>query len=143
MRGEKKKNLNPLLSFLSSHSLPSNHPALKHDSSVSRCLCSLCPSLLIAFFRCFGPAPSPLSLTAPHVLLMDAAGRVKEEERDERRERENCCDTGTHGGCIKLLGRGNVQCTDVESVQGEKHELAALFTPDTPKLLPILRVLHL
>lgn len=49
--------------------------------------------------------------------------------------REKILVTREHTGLYKAMG-GNVQCTDGESVQGEKkHELAALFTPDTPKLV--------
>lgn len=64
---------------------------------------------------------SPVS--APHVLLKDTAGRVKEEERKGRREGvRKFLGHGNTQGLSPLngaTGRGNVQCTDVECVQGD------------------------
>lgn len=139
---EKKKKpkhlLLSVLSFLSSHSLPSNHLALIHDSSVSRCLWSLLspfPSLLVvAFFHRFGVKSRSLSpVSAPHVLLKGAAGRVKEEERKGRREREreNSCDTGnTRGSVLRTELWG-----EMYNVQEGEWEFAVLSTPGTPKLV--------
>lgn len=98
MRGERQKkkpkrcsSILSVLSLLSSHSLPSNHLALKHYISVYRCLCSLRPlslPFLAAFFHCFDLNSCSLSAaSAPHVLLKDTAGRVKRGRKEEKERR--------------------------------------------------------
>lgn len=127
-----------LLSFLLSHSLPSNHLALKHYISVYRCLCFLRPPSLPSWLL----SSTILAWTLAHSLqplhlmyywrTQQAAKGGRKEERKEGREKilvvqehvglsPPSCDTG--GVCV-----GGV-CVDVY------RRVCSLSTPETPKLI--------
>jgi len=96
------------------------------------------PSLLVAFFHCFGVKSYSLSpVSAPHVLLKDAAGRVKEEERKGKRGRENPCDTGTRWARPTERSYGGRDKGGAGVCRKIEQEFAVLSIPDTPKLVHI------
>lgn len=94
------------------------------------------PSLLVAFFHCFGVKSHSLLSCVCTSCIIEGRSRRSERGREEGKEGEstNSCDTGTHGEPLNGATGGNVQRTDGECVQGE---FAVLSTPDTPKLLHI------
>lgn len=151
MRGENKKKENPsatppllsVLSSLSSHSLPSNHLALIHDSSVYRCLCSLCPLSLPSC--CFLPLLLAWSLT--HSLLtlhlmyywrtQQAEWKRKKERKGGREREKSLWHRNTRGEAQRVDIYGGKR-TDGECVQGDWTRVCSLSTPDTPKLVHII-----
>lgn len=120
-----------ILSCLSSHGPPSNHPALIHDSSSSRCFCALCPpvppfSLLSSTVWASGLIHSLLPLHLMYYWRTQQA----EWTRERRKEREN---------------QQMEQCTGGECVRGDWIKLCSPFHPEHQSLFirPCLGVLHL
>ena len=150
-REEKTKKRNPsatppllsVLSFLSSHSLPSNHLALKHDSSVYRCLRSLCPPLPPLLLLSSTVLSLTLSCLCTSCIIEERSRRRERGRREGEGGREKILVMREHTRLSPLMG-GNVQCTDGECVQSKSLQS---FLPQIHQSLfiklPFLRVLHL